>query len=176
MLSRQSIAVRLRSQRPPNSPLKFTLVLSLTAFAKRRAQFNALLASKNSSLTFGRYFRLMALATTELMLTIPLSSYIIYLNATAAPLGPWISWSNTHYAFSRVDQIPALLWRQNHQLVIAEELGRWIDPACAFIFFAYFGFAGEARRHYKEAIWFVASRLGFSRPWGSTGMQSLPTT
>lgn len=137
-------------------------VLSLIAFLKRRAQFNAFLSSNKSSLSFSRYFRLMALACTELMLSVPLSTFVIYLNATAEPVGPWISWSNTHFGFSRVDQIPALLWRQNHQLVVAQELARWVDPACALIFFAYFGVADEARRHYRDAFRYVMSKLGFS--------------
>lgn len=136
--------------------------LSLRAFAKRRAQVMELLSSKGSALTFSRYFRLMALATTELMLTIPISSFAIYLDATAQPVGPWRSWSDTHYDFSRVDQIPAFEWRANKEFEVAQELGRWLVPACALIFFAYFGLAAEAMKHYKMAFWFVAKRLGFS--------------
>lgn len=115
-----------------------------------------------SSLSFGRYFRLMALACTELLLTVPLSSFVIYLNATTQPVGPWISWDNTHFAFSRVDQFPALIWRRNHELVVAMELGRWTNPACALIFFAYFGFADEAKKNYKAAFRFIARKIYFS--------------
>ncbi|KAI0920339.1 hypothetical protein AcV5_010105 [Taiwanofungus camphoratus] len=136
--------------------------LSLRAFALRRAQFHEFLSSNKTTLTFGRYFRLMALATTELAFTIPIASYGIYLNATVQPVEPWVSWSNTHFAFSRVEQIPSVIWRMNHQLVVALELGQWLNPICALIFFAYFGFAGEARKNYKAAFCFVARRLGFT--------------
>ncbi|OBZ74569.1 Pheromone B alpha 3 receptor [Grifola frondosa] len=135
-------------------------ILSIRSFLKRRVQFNQLLASKQSSLTIGRYFRLMALATTELLLTVPISTYAIYLNATAQPVGPWRSWADTHFAFARVDQIPDLIWRMDHDIVVAQELGRWLSPVCGLIFFAYFGFASEARRHYRLAFWAVARHFG----------------
>ncbi|KAK7680871.1 hypothetical protein QCA50_016181 [Cerrena zonata] len=138
-------------------------ILSLLAFNKRRLQFNAFLSSSKSSLTLGRYFRLMALASTELLLSIPLSTWIIYLNLTTTKLSPWVSFANTHYGFERVDQIPALLWRADRRMVVAVELGRWIDPVCALIFFAYFGFADEARRQYCAAGRWVVGMVGFGK-------------
>ncbi|KAJ3010642.1 hypothetical protein NUW54_g2417 [Trametes sanguinea] len=134
--------------------------LSLLEFNRRRAQFNELLASKNSSLTLGRYFRLMALSMTSLVLLIPVSSYGIYLNVTAQPLGPWISWSDTHFDFGRIEQIAAVMWRINPSAVVVHELNRWLSPACAIIFFIYFGVASEARRHYREAARFLLGKCG----------------
>ncbi|CCM02274.1 uncharacterized protein FIBRA_04359 [Fibroporia radiculosa] len=138
-------------------------VLSLKAFTARRAQFKQFLTSGQSSLTFSRYFRLMALATTELLFTIPVSSYAIYLNATAQPIEPWVSWSYVHYDFSRIEQVPSILWRSDRQLVIALELGQWLNPVCALIFFAYFGLASEARSHYKSAALRIGRLFGFHR-------------
>jgi len=43
-------------------------IMTLHAFALRRAQLKQFLSLNEFSLTFGRYFRLMALATTELLL------------------------------------------------------------------------------------------------------------
>ncbi|GBE87045.1 Pheromone B alpha 3 receptor [Sparassis crispa] len=134
-------------------------VLSLRAFAIRRAQFREFLTSNHSSLSFGRYFRLMALATTELLLTVPISSYLIYLNATTEPLEPWVSWSYVHYDFSRVEEMPAIIWRMNHEAVVALTIGQWLNPISAFIFFGYFGLASEARRHYKLAFCFISRCL-----------------
>ena len=147
---------------------------TLHAFMKRRRQFSELLAS-NSNLTFNRYFRLMALSTTSLMLLIPISSYGIYLNVTSQPLGPWRGWSDTHFDFGRVQHIPAIIWRANERTVIANELNRWLSPVCAFIFFINFGVASEARRHYRTAFWFVAGRLGFKPQARSekAGMQTV---
>ena len=94
----------------------------------------------------------MALATIELLCTTPFAAYSIYLNATTEPIQPYISWSDTHFNYSRVDQFPATLWRLNHQLVVSLELSRWLVVACSFVFFLFFGFADEARRHYRAAF------------------------
>ncbi|KAH7882764.1 pheromone A receptor-domain-containing protein [Phlebopus sp. FC_14] len=135
--------------------------LSLRAFYYRRAQFNKFLAS-NTSLNSSRYFRLMALAIIEIMLTIPLASFMIWLNSAAQPVEPWISWDNTHAEFSRVGQYPSVVWMQNHLLVVAMELTRWFVVVCAFIFFGFFGFAAEARKNYRAAFCAVAKGLGFT--------------
>ncbi|KAF4588480.1 a-factor receptor [Pleurotus pulmonarius] len=133
--------------------------LSLRCFIRRRVQFNQFLAS-NKSISAGRYFRLMALATTEILFTIPLASFVIYLNTVSSPIGPWISWEDTHFAFSRMEQIPGVLWRMNPKVVLALELTRWASPFCAFVFFGFFGFADEAQRHYKMAFWAVLKPFG----------------
>ncbi|KAJ7164082.1 pheromone A receptor-domain-containing protein [Mycena filopes] len=138
-------------------------ILTIRAFMKRRAQFNQFLSS-NAALTTNRYFRLMALATIELAFNTPISSYGLYLNITQSPIAPWISWENTHFDFSVIDVFPALFWRSDHKTVVAVELSRWAQVFCAFIFFAFFGFAAEARKHYRLAFWAVGKRLGFTPP------------
>ncbi|KAJ7836812.1 GPCR fungal pheromone mating factor, partial [Mycena leptocephala] len=138
-------------------------ILTIRAFMKRRAQFNQFLSS-NTALTANRYFRLMALATLELAFNTPISTYGLYLNVTQSPIAPWISWENTHFDFGTIDVWPALFWRSNQQTVIAVELSRWAQVFCAFIFFAFFGFAAEARKHYRLAFWSVAKRCGFTPP------------
>jgi len=135
-------------------------VLSLRSFARRRVEFSQFLSS-NTSLTVGRYFRLMGLAMTEICATTPLAIFIIWLNATASPIGPWISWEDTHFAYSRVEQISATTWRSNHLLVVAIELSRWLNPLCAFTFFAFFGFAQESKRNYRLAWRWIRKSVGF---------------
>ncbi|THH33304.1 hypothetical protein EUX98_g915 [Antrodiella citrinella] len=141
-------------------------VLTLRAFFRRRAAFAQYLAS-NPSLTTNRYFRLMALASTELMCTIPISSYGLYLNLSAAPMHPWISWADTHFDYWQVNQVPAAVWRQDSNASVAFELSRWAAPFCAFVFFAYFGFAAEARKNYSTLLLPVTSRLRACVPWKS---------
>ncbi|THH15868.1 hypothetical protein EW146_g4686 [Bondarzewia mesenterica] len=135
--------------------------LTIRHFWKRRQQFNDVLSSSRN-LNQSRYFRLMALAGIELLGTIPISSYSIYLNVTTNQVQRWISWEDTHSNFSRVRQIPAVLWRLSHQEMVSVELSRWLLVLCAFIFFTFFGFADEARKHYRLAYTSVASRLGHS--------------
>lgn len=135
--------------------------LTLRAFWKRRVQFNELLSSTNS-MTVNRYFRLMLLACLEMMLTIPLSAYGIYINTYGLSLAPWVSWSDTHYNFSHVEIAPAVLWRTSKMFTVQVELDRWIYPCSALLFFALFGFAQEARRHYRAAFWWVAGKFGYT--------------
>lgn len=127
------------------------VVLTLISFVRRQAQFSQFL-STNSSLTASRYFRLMALACTEMLCTTPLAVFSIVLNATAAPVVPWVSWDSIHYDFDRVGEIPAVLWRSSHLLVVGYTLTKWSGVICAFIFFIFFGFAAEARKHYSSAL------------------------
>ncbi|KLO16516.1 STE3-domain-containing protein [Schizopora paradoxa] len=134
-------------------------ILTLRSFYKRQEQFNQMLAS-NSALTKHRYFRLMALATTELVCTTPFAAYSIFLNVTTNPMTPYRGWDDLHFDYWRVDQVPALLWRLNPKNVIAFELTRWMVVACAFVFFMFFGFADEARRNYKNALNRIMKRMG----------------
>ena len=42
------------------------------------------------------------------------------------------------------------------------EVFRWSLVLCAFVFFALFGFADEARQHYRLVYTTLASRIGYS--------------
>ncbi|TFK44579.1 pheromone A receptor-domain-containing protein [Crucibulum laeve] len=136
-------------------------VLSIMCFRKRQAEFNEILSS-NSNLTSHRYFRLMALASIEALCNIPFNITIIVLNAVNGKVQPWVSWEDTHFGFSRVDEIPAVLWKANTQIQISLELTRWLVVVCAFVFFGFFGFADEAKKHYKLALNVAAKRVGIS--------------
>ncbi|KAJ3973664.1 pheromone receptor [Lentinula raphanica] len=125
--------------------------LSLRAFAQRRLEFSQFI-SCNKTLTIGRYFRLMALAMTELMCTVPLSVVTIWLTAVSTPISPWISLANTHIDFSRVEQFPSVIYEADPRMALGLQINRWASVVCALIFFAFFGFAEEARRNYT--MWF----------------------
>jgi len=141
--------------------------LTIRAFLRRRALFKELL-SANNNLTPNRYFRLMGLAAIELLGTIPFSCWGIYLNS--AGVRPWKGWKETHIYFSRVRQVPSIMWHQNRLFADGLEMTRWTIVVCAFIFFGFFGFAEEARRHYRLAFYSVAKRVGFSTgTMGSSG-------
>ncbi|KAF9238461.1 pheromone A receptor-domain-containing protein [Melanogaster broomeanus] len=149
----------MRSSSPGRSPsVRFRTIREL---AIRRAQFKELL-SANKNLSSSRYFRLMGLAGIEVVSTIPLGAYSIYLNATAQPIQRWISWSNTHYDFSAVGQYPSVVWHENSLTVMSIQLTRYFVVICAVIFFAFFGLAEEARKNYRQAYQSVAKRVGLS--------------
>ncbi|KAI3609865.1 pheromone receptor STE3_Mr4.1 [Moniliophthora roreri] len=137
--------------------------LNLHSFYKRRAQFSQLVAT-TSAMNTSRYLRLMVLSIVDIMFTLPLGSYLVYVSTNGVPLLPWISWEDTHFNFGRVGLVPALFWRNNSQLSISIEFNRWLGPFCAFLFFALFGFASEAKKNYRLAFWWIAKKLGFQPP------------
>lgn len=134
------------------------IVLAIIQFARKQAQLNDIL-SRHNTITVSRYFRLMALALTESLCTTPLAIFSLWLNATSSPIEPWRGWSDTHFNFSRIIQVPATLWRLNHITAVSFELTRWLPVVCALVFFGFFGFAEEARRHYRLAIACVGKAL-----------------
>ncbi|KAJ2926475.1 hypothetical protein H1R20_g10616, partial [Candolleomyces eurysporus] len=159
-----------------NTPIAFVLVhcqpvliglisavycaMSIRLFRKRTAQFNELL-SGHRNLTHNRYFRLMLLAGIEMACTIPLGCWTIAVNVMAGVF-PWLGWADTHYGFSRVDKIPAIIWRNDPASNSGLEFTRWSIVVCAMVFFAFFGFADEARKNYRSAVESVAKKVGYS--------------
>jgi pheromone a factor receptor len=121
--------------------------MAIHAFYKHVHQFKQLM-SANRNLNCGFYFRLMAISVVEIIGTIPFGTYWIVFHARNG-LGPWKSWAYQHADYSHIPQIPASIWKDDHHLVVALELTRWSLVVCAFIFFAFFGFAEEARQHYR---------------------------
>ncbi|KAI9509916.1 pheromone A receptor-domain-containing protein [Russula earlei] len=115
--------------------------------------------SFNRGLNRGRYLRLMALSSVEILGTVPLGTYFIVSNAKMG-VTPWISWDDTHSNYSRVAQYAAFIWKNDHAVVVGLEMYRWLLVLCAFIFFAFFGFAVEARHHYRLVYTSLASRIG----------------
>lgn len=70
--------------------------------------------------------------------------------------------------FSRVDQFPSVIWRSRVDSNVSIEMSRWLLIVCGLVFFAFFGFADEAQRHYKLALNSVAKRVGYTTFTGST--------
>ena len=155
-----------------------TPVRTIRELAVQRVQLKEHL-SANRNMTSGSYFRLMGLAGIEAMCTVPLGSFIIYLNASNG-IQPWVSWSYIHNNFSVVDQIPSVVWHQDRLSVTGIELTRYLTVFCAFVFFAFFGFAEEARRNYRNVYTSFAKKVGLltgtesSRAWTGTGFVVLP--
>jgi pheromone a factor receptor len=108
-------------------------------------------------MNFNRYLKLFVLSGIDVLCTVPFS---IWALGFWFPLIPWPGWKAVHANDSYVDQITAESGRSDHRYFAALEMTRWESVTCAFIFFAFFGFAGEAIRHYKLAMQFFAKRVG----------------
>jgi pheromone a factor receptor len=117
--------------------------------------------SSSHGLSRGRYLRLMALSATEIFGTIPLGTYLIVSSAKAG-VRPWESWADMHRHYSEVIQVPSIVWKNDPSMANGVEMFRWSIVACAFTFFAFFGFADEARQHYRRVYMSLASRIGQS--------------
>jgi len=125
-----------------------------------RSQFRQLI-TRNSDMTYSLYFRLMALAGTETLCTIAVTTAYVIINSMV--LDPWISWEDTHADFHRVDQYTAFIWRQGPIVPHQIELTRWLFVVCAILFFSFFGLAEEVRKFYGPPIQYVLKKMGISR-------------
>ena len=70
----------------------------------------------------GRYWRLMGLCWVEIIFTVPLSIFIIILNAVGGRV-PYVSWAWIHSDFSQIGQYPTALW-QSPRIAISLEVSR----------------------------------------------------
>lgn len=143
---------------------------TIYTFYKRRAQFKELL-SGNDNLNSGRYFRLMGLASVDLLFTIPLSLYII-IRSTQIPIHPYISWWNVHQNFHNSILVPAIQWKNIPAVRHSFAFSRTVTIVCPYIFFAFFGFADEARKNYRSAFESLAKKVGYSTGTVGTGAGS----
>ena len=142
-------------------PVSLVTVTNIYVFYKRELQFRRLMSS-TPGLTHSRYIRLMLVSTTEILGTIPLATFYLVLDAKLG-VKPY-SWMSTHRHYSEVIQVPASIWKNDLNSALSIEMYRWSLVLCAFLFFAFFGFAGEARRNYCRMYASITSRI---RHWTS---------
>ena len=117
--------------------------MAICAFYKRRRNHMQLISGHKG----GQYLRLMAISTTEMFGTIPLGTFYMVLNAKLG-VSPWTGWASMHNHYSQVDQVAGFIWKNEPLEALGLEMFRWSLVACAFLFFALFGFTFEAREQY----------------------------
>jgi pheromone a factor receptor len=160
-----------------NTPLAYVLVwfwpliialvsaiygfLTIRAFMTRRKQFRDLITA-NANLTYSRYWRLIAMASVDFCFTLPLAIWSITANLMWSQVNPWVSWADTHWGYSRVFQFPMVVLEQNPVVLYSLQTTRWAAVLCAFVFFGFFGFADEAKKHYRLLASTVTKRLGYT--------------
>lgn len=121
-------------------------VIAVSIFFRRRLQFASFLRGNNSGLTINRFVRLSALATCDLIISLPLALY--YLISFSQHLTPWISFEYIHLEFGTVNQFNATYMAKNPDIATTLFLPRWLSPLAAIIFFAFFGLAEDALSDY----------------------------
>ncbi|GBE87056.1 Pheromone B alpha 3 receptor [Sparassis crispa] len=133
--------------------------LTIRAFLVRRRQFNELMSSSNM-ISYNRYFRLMGLALIEILGTVPIGVWGM-TTYWRMPQYKWMGLHDMHFQFSRIPQWPVVTWWGTQQ-GSGYMLEIWVTIVCPFVFFAFFGLAEEARKHYHSAATSIVRRLGIS--------------
>ncbi|KAH9983018.1 GPCR fungal pheromone mating factor [Russula compacta] len=111
----------------------------------------------SSLISRSRYFRLMAYAFVDMLGCIPLGTYV-FVRCVQEGIEPLTGWTNMHKDFSSVLQIPSSAWGSVPDAVSFLEFFRWILVVVAFLNFAFFGFAREAREHYRLVYTWLATK------------------
>ncbi|KAH9956847.1 GPCR fungal pheromone mating factor [Russula compacta] len=103
------------------------------------------------------YFRVMALAFVDILGSLPLTTYVL-VHSLKGGVNPWTGWADMHSDYSTIPQLSSSFWRGRPYVANGLEFFRWLLVAFAFINFAFFGFAEEARRHYLLVYKWLATR------------------
>ncbi|KIY62528.1 fungal pheromone STE3G-protein-coupled receptor [Cylindrobasidium torrendii FP15055 ss-10] len=134
-------------------------VLSICHFKRQRKSFNDVLR-KSSGMSSNHYFRLMAIASIDIFITVPIACFSLMLNAEGQHF-PWRGWAWLHEGYWTPSITPKALWTASPAVHILFELSRWTPVFAAFLFFALFGLTEQARNNYSTVLGQV---LG-SRVW-----------
>lgn len=134
--------------------------LTIRAFINKRKQHKELIPS-SPNLTYDCYWRLMALASVDFCFTIPLTIWALVDDALLG-IRPWVSWASIHSGYTQIIEVPRTTLDQSPVAIQGLELYRWSSVLCAFIFFAFFGFAEEARKNYRLLASTIAKSLGYA--------------
>jgi pheromone a factor receptor len=121
-----------------------------------------------------RYFRLMGLSSGEILFSLPCGIYITYLNLQNPQL-PWVSWEHTHYGFNVITLVPMMFLKFDATGYRVFMLNQWALPAGGFLFFMWFGFAGEAVEEYKRLFFKLVAPFGIKPRPASQAVRSQPT-
>ncbi|KAG9092746.1 a-factor receptor [Ceratobasidium sp. UAMH 11750] len=132
--------------------------LSIRAFLRARRQLSQAL-NNSTGINMSQYFRLLGLSSGEMLFSLPLSIYILYLNLQTRQI-PWISWQDTHYKFSVVQRVPIMFIKMDMTQYNVMMLNQWALPAGGYLFFLWFGLAREAQTEYKRVFYFLMAPFG----------------
>ena len=141
-------------------------VRSIYHFYRHQSHLSEMISSRNGH-NRSLYIRLMMFSGVEILLTIPLGSFFMAVDIKQG-LSRWVSWADVHSSYSVIDQVPSIVWKHDLYQALGFEMFRWLLVLCAFIFFAFFGFAEEARKNYRRVYRWFASLFGYSTSSGTS--------
>ena len=137
--------------------------LALRLFLARRYQFAKLLESSKSALTASRFIRLIALASCQIAVCLPILIVLLVRNIQNNHLQPYASWADVHAGFGYVGGATLDQWTSGRRSdVQITELNSWLPVITASLFFLFFGLGEESLSAYRA---WGASAMGlFRRP------------
>ncbi|TDL15948.1 STE3-domain-containing protein [Rickenella mellea] len=135
-------------------------IFTLRSFFARRAQVNQFINTGGGSISSQRYYRLMMLSCVDIVFTIPFSVWV--LCEGIGDIQPFVSWEYTHADFSVIRTYPSIIWRSDKNFRQGVEWNRWNIIVCAIVFIAFFTFAEESRRKYREMFHSLCKRFCWS--------------
>jgi pheromone a factor receptor len=111
--------------------------------------------NSNSNLNTGRFLRLIAISSVEMLLSIPFSTWVLVQNSQVMVHSQ--SWADTHYQFSRIVYASINTRSVGAETYALQNFARWFPVFTAFLYFAFFGMQEEAMSGYTSA-WEALSR------------------
>ncbi|QRV77886.1 STE3-type pheromone receptor [Ceratobasidium sp. AG-Ba] len=133
---------------------------TIRAFFKLRREFSQVLSDSGSGISLSRFFRLMALAATDMFCALPMALYFFIDNLMGEGANVY-SWADIHKYVDEVTVITKEDIKSDPNFAIGLGFNRWSIPACSFVFFMYFGLSSEAIKHYKSIFWRAVAPFGF---------------
>ncbi|VDB87017.1 unnamed protein product [Peniophora sp. CBMAI 1063] len=119
----------------------------------------------NNSVSRTNYFRILILASIDILLTLPIGTVTLILTIKGLlPSGPipfYFGWTNDHTDW----QPPSLLYAQlvsgGTLTVTIRYFSQWTSPFLAFVIFGLFGVTSEARASYWHIVCTVGGWFGW---------------
>ncbi|VDC04733.1 unnamed protein product [Peniophora sp. CBMAI 1063] len=133
-------------------------------FYRQSRDINDFLQS-NDSVSRTNYFRIVALASIDILLILPIGIVNIVLDVEEAlPYGPmtfYFGWTHDHTDWQPESVSYAAIVSLGTPSVASFYFQQWISPFLAFIIFALFGVTSEARASYWRTICTVCGWFGW---------------
>ncbi|KZV71172.1 fungal pheromone STE3G-protein-coupled receptor [Peniophora sp. CONT] len=134
-------------------------------YYRQSQDINSFLSS-NRSISRTNYFRILALASVDVLFTLPIGIVDLTLSMVASVAPPnWFpffpGWSSIHY---RWDPVSVPYWERQvaGTASLADDyIAIWTPTILAFVIFGLFGLTSEARASYWRVIFRVGSWLGW---------------
>ncbi|KZV63986.1 STE3-domain-containing protein [Peniophora sp. CONT] len=119
----------------------------------------------NNSVPRTSYFRILALASIDVLLTLPIGITTIALFVTQkSSVGPpqfYSGWTRDHINWGPVSVSYADIQAGGASSVAVQYFAQWSSPVLAFVVFGLFGVTSEARASYRRIIYAIGGWLGW---------------